>query len=448
MPAAVKPKMFAKGKLPVDHENFARALDLESYHTLSTVEYPDIDYSGDYAHWKDTLDGNGQAGCCVPCGIGNTRRLDASVLEGNADLQITLEQIIALYAIFNPGFELNGSPSTNGPGSKDDQGCNIQTVLEWLVKNGFPIGPNGEKLAGFVKVDHTNLEALRGAISLGGSVLVGGEVTDTQQTEFPNTPWSWDPNGADPGGHCFLLAGFVRAKKLFTGICWASAFQITEEYLTNALDEAWLLIWPSMLVSKEFTAGMDVATFATDVAAATGQPFPVAVTPAPVVTPPVGPVPVPSPTPSPVTPPAPVPVSVAAPTVSEPGNGATLGADVTVEGEAGEALEITIYDGDLELGTTTSDPSLGTWTADVTFEDGAHDLWATATDSAGHVSSGSTHITFVTVTEPEPTPEPTDPDEVFAAFLRKNIVGKHRVDYQTRFELRIASEEWLKARDL
>lgn len=436
---------FAKGKLPVNPENFARALKLSKYHDLAAVEYPDIDYSGDYAHWKDTLDGNGTEGDCVPCGIGNTRRLEAAVLLGDENLSITIDQIVALYQIFNPGFDPNGSPSTNGPGSQDDGGCNIQDVLEWLVKNGFPIGPNGEKLAGFVKVDHTNLEALRGAISLGGSVLVGGIVTDTQQQEFPNKPWTWDPSGANGGGHCFLLTGFVRAKKLFTGVCWAAAFPITEDYLNNGLDEAWLLIWPSMLQSREFTAGTDVATFAADVAAATGQPFPVAV-PAPAPSPSPGPSPAPSPAPQPD--PTPAPTTVGIPKIAEPAQGATLAnGDITIEGEADNATQVTVMDDTVELGSVTSDASLGTWSLPVILSPGSHNLWAYETVD-GDVGSASTHIMVgVIAPDPEPTPEPTDPDEIFAAWLKKHVVGhRHIMEYQIRLELRMQTEAWLAAR--
>lgn len=332
----------------------APALLMTTYHEVASETYPDVDYSGDYSGWAQTMDGNDKAGCCVPCGTVNTRRLDSAVLDG-VPAVYTIDTIWQLYKTQNPGFVPGTGP--HGYESGDDQGMDLQTLWEWLLKNDVL----DRKLVGFVKVDHNSLAELQAGISLGGSLAVGGMVTDTQQREFPGTAWSWDPSGADPGGHCFLLTGHRKADDgttTFRGVCWASAFDITQAYIDNALDEAWLLIWEDMLESKEFIDQMDVATFAADVSAATGDPFPVAIpTPGPT------PTPGPAPTPDPVDPPA--PVGVAAPVISEPADGATLDTHrVRVDGEAPLGVKVQLILDGVQVGEVNSDASQGTWWAE------------------------------------------------------------------------------------
>lgn len=432
--------MFATGKRPPKN---AKALMLSRYHTVASETYPDVDYSTEYADWQITLDGNGEAGDCVPCGTLNTRRLDSAVLDG-VPAVFDIAKAWQLYETQNEGFDPNGTAETNGPGSSFDQGMDIQTLLEWLLTDAGNV--MDKRLVGFVKVTHTDMQEICAGISLGGSLMVGGTVTDTQQTEFPGT-WTWDPKGKNPGGHCFLLTGhrMVNGKRVYKGVCWAAAFDITEEFLVNALDEAWLLIWEDMLDSVEFMAQMDVATFAADVSSATGEPFPVAVTP---VDPPA-PAPVDPPAPVPAPEPTPTPVVVDPPVIAEPGEGATLVSNtVTVEGEADAGVTVTLLDGDSHLGSTQATDA-GLFSLTVSLANGIHTLWTTATDPDGNESSSSVAVTVTVAVPAPPAPEPSDdPDEIFAHFLHQHIVNRVRIEYQTRIELERHAKAWLAARDL
>ena len=48
----------------------------------------------------------------------------------------------------------------------------------------------------------------------------------------------------------------------------------TDNFWANGVEESWVVIWPEHLGSKEFLAGVDLAAFAADYTAITGQPFP------------------------------------------------------------------------------------------------------------------------------------------------------------------------------
>lgn len=424
----------------------AKALMFSRYHAVASETYPDIDYSEDYSAWADTMDGNDKAGDCVCCGTLNTRRLDSAVLDGvPAVFDIALAW--KLYQTQNPGFVPGTGP--HGYGSGDDQGMDMQTLWEWLLLNDVL----DKKLVGFMKVDHTNMTEVQAGISLAGSLAVGATVSDTQQQEFPTKPWTWDPNGADPGGHCFLLAGHRTAegKRVYRGVCWASPFDIEEDFLTNAMDEAWLLVWEDMLESKEFMAQMDVATFAADVSAATGQPFPVAVDPNPAPAPGPVPAPAPAPTPDPV-PLPPQPLPLAPPVISEPASGATVTeAIVRLEGEGVPGSQVVLYDDQpsepsATLATVNVDPDQGTWFAEGPLAQGVHRLYGVTMDQDGNSSAASVSITLTVAVPAPPAPTPESPEDKLAHFLEHRLLPHVRLHYEEYLELRSLAKNWVDSR--
>ncbi len=280
------PKFKTGRRKPKDHE----ALLFGKYRAPGIPVFPVVDYLPRLS-WLKTMLGNDTFGCCVAVMIANFVRLVTFVLTGTA-LEATLAEVIAIYKTQNPKFDPNSA--THGAGSNDDGGMDIQTMLEDFVTVGFTIGGKLVKGIGFVKLDQANLAELRASCSLFGGILLGVNVADAQQSQFPSKPWDYVKGSPIEGGHAILGGGHEdKAKDELRFVCWAAEDTLTDLFITHQLEEAWAVIMPEHLGSKRFIDGMDLATFAADYTAITGRPFPVP-TPAPTPTPPA-PVPTPSP---------------------------------------------------------------------------------------------------------------------------------------------------------
>lgn len=247
--------------------------------------------------------GNDSAGDCVAVTWANFRRLVTALLATEAyPVQAWVWEV---YRTQNPGFDPNGTASTNGPGSSHDQGMDIQTLLEYLVKTG---GPDGVKAIGFAKVDHTNVAEVKAAIAIFGAVWTGITVLDANQDQFGNgQPWDYVKGSPVDGGHSVLTGGYGAGGSGVLGgdekfITWAEETSFTEAFWSHEVEETWVLIWPEHLKNPAVLAGINLAAFAAAWTEITGDPFPV----------PVPPAPAPTPTPTPV-PPAPAPTPVADP---------------------------------------------------------------------------------------------------------------------------------------
>jgi hypothetical protein len=283
-----------------------RAPSLRLAHYL-TGAVPSVPASEDYlaalrGGWQ--MLGNDQYGDCVAVTWANVRRLVTTTL--GVPNYPTMAEVVTVYKTQNPGF-----PS-------QDDGMDIQTLLEYLVSHG---GPDGVKALGFASVDASNAAEVKAAIAIFGSVWTGLNVLDANMDEFnAGQPWDYSNSPLD-GGHSVVTGGYGPPGSGALGgderfITWAEETSFTDAFWRNEVEEAWVVIWPEHLGSREFLAGVNLAAFAADYTAITGKPFPAVVPPAPVPTPtpvPPAPVPVPppaptpTPTPTPTPPPAPVP---------------------------------------------------------------------------------------------------------------------------------------------
>lgn len=229
--------------------------------------------------------GNDQYGDCVAVTGANVRRLMTS---GN--YYADLNHVIDFYKTQNPAF-----PS-------QDEGMDIQTALETLVNNGDKYF-DGVKALAFAKVDHTNAEEVKAAISIFGYVWTGIYVRTANMDQFnAGQPWDYAPNSPIEGGHSIVTGGYdgdgVGGDERF--ITWAQETSFTDAFWSHDVEEAWVVIWPEHLTTAKFQAGIDVAQLASDYTALTGKPFPVQPQPVPTPTPTPVPTPTPSPTPEPV----------------------------------------------------------------------------------------------------------------------------------------------------
>lgn len=267
-----------------------------------------VDYLATLKNWQ--MLGNDEAGDCNAVTWANMRRLVTATLS--TESYPSQEMVWEFYKTQNPKFDPNGDPAVNGPGSAADQGMEIQTGLEYLHSAG---GPDGVKAVAFAKVDHTNIEEVRAAIALFGGLWLGITVLDANMQQFDKKQeWTNVSNSAVDGGHAVLAGGYTPDVHFIT---WADETAFAPSFWNGVtqgnqlVEEAWVVVWPEHLQSKEFLAGVDVNTLAADYQALTGKVLPLPTpTPAPAPTPTPTPAPVPTPTPAPVPTPTPVPVPV------------------------------------------------------------------------------------------------------------------------------------------
>lgn len=263
---------------------------------LLTGAVPDHPVAADYlaalgGGWQ--LLGNGTAGNCVAVTWANVRRLVTGTLVGTA-VYPTQDQVWAVYRTQNPDFDPDGDPDVNGPGSPADGGMDIQTLLELLVKDG---GPDGVKAVAFASVDPKKPDEIKAAVAIFGYVWTGVDVLDRNMQEFSaGQPWDYDPASPLDGGHSVITGGYGTPGAGPLGgderfITWAAETSFTDAYWANEVEEAWVVVWPEHLGSREFLDGVNISQLAADYKAITGRTLPVPDPPAP----PPSPHPVPHP---------------------------------------------------------------------------------------------------------------------------------------------------------
>lgn len=219
------------------------------------------------------MDHNDSVGCCVVAGLDHYRQVVYSSL-GAPYTPWTDQQLLKLYQTQNPTFR-----SWQDGGTSRDQGMDVQTFLEYLVKQGA--------ILGFAKVDHMNVEEMKAAIYLGLGVVTGEVLTRRNMTE---QVWDYHPRDPQEGGHCTTSVGYTPAESI---VSWGALYSVTDAFLQHNIEEAWFVITQAHVDHPAFRAGFDLASFAAAYQEITGATFPVPVTPAPV------PTPVPAPTPAP-----------------------------------------------------------------------------------------------------------------------------------------------------
>ena len=214
-----------------------------------------VDYGKRFTGWQ--MLGNDSAGDCVAVSWANQRALVTTVLAEHTSYP-TQDQVWQLYKTQNPQFDPAGSPSSTGPGSPADQGMEIQSALEYLVKTG---GPDGVKAAAFAKVDHTDEAELRAAHAIFGQVWYGVNVQKANQSEFSGgKPWDYVAASPIEGGHSITGVGYDPKDYRF--VTWARETMWTEAFRKHLVEEAWVVVWPEHFGAKEFQAGIDLGELA------------------------------------------------------------------------------------------------------------------------------------------------------------------------------------------
>jgi hypothetical protein len=232
---------------------------------------PEEDYLAKLTGWQ--MLGNDVAGDCNAVTWANMRRLVTATLT--TEYYPTQAQVWQFYQTQNPGFDPSGTSGTDGPGSQQDQGMDVQTGLEYLHASG---GPDGVKAVAFAKVDHSNLEEVKAALAIFGGLWLGVQVLDANQKEFAeDRPWTDVPGSAIDGGHAILGGGYTPGDIKF--ITWARETEFARSFWDGVVqgsplvEEAWVVIWPEHLGTTAFEEGVNQAQLAADYQALTGSPL-------------------------------------------------------------------------------------------------------------------------------------------------------------------------------
>ena len=215
--------------------------------------------------------GNDQYGTCVAVTWANARRLVTTTLTPHGYYP-PWAQVEAVYKTQNPGFP------------QQDDGMDIQTLLEYLTGTG---GPDGVKAVAFAKVNHANVNEVKAALAIFGYLWIGVNVLDVNMNEF-DAGQPWDYNAASPvdGGHSVLTGGYGPPGSGALGgderfITWAQETSFTDSFWSHQVDECWVVVWPEHLGSEVFLTGVNVAQLAADYQAITGHVLPVPAPPQP-----------------------------------------------------------------------------------------------------------------------------------------------------------------------
>jgi hypothetical protein len=248
----------------------APALKFGSFASSAALSYPpDEDYlAGLDGGWQ--MLGNDVAGDCNAVTWANLRRLVTATLT--KEDYPSQAQVWQFYQTQNPKFDPAGSSTTNGPGSADDQGMDIQTGLEYLHASG---GPDGVKAVAFARVDHTSMAEVKAALAIFGGLWLGIQVLDANQQQFAEGK-TWTDVAGSPidGGHAILGGGYKTDVRFIT---WAKETRFGQSFWNGVVqgaplvEEAWVVIWPELLGTTGFEQGVDQARLASDYQALTGS---------------------------------------------------------------------------------------------------------------------------------------------------------------------------------
>jgi hypothetical protein len=240
------------------------------------VTHPEsADHFEEVADW--ILGENDEFGVCGPV-AGANMVLDVSTYLTEQSVTVSQDAIFDLY-------RRSGNPNFDPKTGEDDNGVDMQTMLEALLKGGI----EDRKPIAFAKVDETNHDDLLAAIAIFGGVLLGVDLQIAQQSQTNHLLWDYKESG-EWGGHAIYCGRYSdpsgSSKDRTAVITWAEVVDMTDSFIENQLGEAWVVIWPEHLGTKAFQDGIDAQQLAADYEQLTGKVLPVPDGPEPTPTPP------------------------------------------------------------------------------------------------------------------------------------------------------------------
>ena len=215
---------------------------------------------------------NDKYGDCGPTSVANLVRLVSGGLLG-AEVKPSQDDVFDLY-------RRSGNPKFDPKTDADDNGVDMQTMLEALLSGGIGDGTGNKiKPIAFAKVDVSSDDQLTAAVSIFGGVLWGVDLEVAQQTQTNAHKWDYKKSG-EWGGHA-VLNGAYETGSLEDVITWGERVQTTQAFRQHQLQEAWIVVWPWNLDHPGFQAGIDLTALAAAYKALTGRDLPAAPAPQP-----------------------------------------------------------------------------------------------------------------------------------------------------------------------
>jgi len=169
--------------------------------------------------------GNDNYGDCVEAGIYHADQVLGSGYDPTAS------DALGLYSTltgFNP----------NVPSS--DQGSDIPSSLDWWLSN--PLPGSGSRLGAYLSLDVRDLTEVALGLWLGGSVIVGGDIPYSAETQFDrNMPWTVVPGSPIVGGHSWIISMNTTSAQVSGGITWGKFQTWTYKWWNKYVSEAYVL---------------------------------------------------------------------------------------------------------------------------------------------------------------------------------------------------------------
>ena len=215
---------------------------------------------------------NDKYGDCGPTSVANLVRLVSGGLLGS-EVQPSQDDVFDLY-------RRSGNPHFDPATGADDNGVDMQTMLEALLAGGIGDGRGGKvKPVAFAKVDVSSDDQLSAAVSIFGGCLWGVDLQSAQQAQTDAHPPKWDYHKTGEWGGHAIVSGAYEAGALEDVISWATRIQTTSAFRRHQLEEAWVVVWPWNLDHPGFQAGVDLTALPAAYKSLTGRDLPVPATP-------------------------------------------------------------------------------------------------------------------------------------------------------------------------
>ncbi len=219
---------------------------------------------------------NDKYGVCGPVSIANQRKLITKYLTG-AEISPVQDDVFDLY---RRSGNRNFDPATGA----DDNGVDMQTMLEHVVEEGIGTGSNPVKAIAFAKVNVKNPDELRAATAIFGSMVLGVWLEDAQNAQTNAGLWDYVESPLW-GGHAILHGRYKDEPGDVNDrdgvITWGKIVDMTQAFMAHQLEEAWIVIWPENLGTVQFQQGIDLSALAAAYQALTERMLPIAPPPAP-----------------------------------------------------------------------------------------------------------------------------------------------------------------------
>jgi hypothetical protein len=168
----------------------------------------------------------------------------------------TANQVVTQYSVSQgcTPAQLFADPNTY------DNGEDITNSLTGWAKNP----QYGVKLPFTAPVSAGNQDDLKNGIYLGGGLLVGIQLPQSAEDQFPNE-WTWQPSSPNLGGHCVWLTGYTD--EYVALVTWGALIRATWQFILETIDEAHALVLPQAVAAGKSPTGLQIAKWESDLAA-------------------------------------------------------------------------------------------------------------------------------------------------------------------------------------